>query len=82
MIKNEHELLAVPLAALSVFCLGFLWYTFIFAKPLQKEIRIGDKGKNVKTPNLGKLLVGSLILEVIMAFNLAEFPDADWMFSG
>jgi len=34
------------------------------------------------TPNLGKLLIGSFILEVVMAFNLAAFigPQADWLF--
>lgn len=71
------NLLAVALAALAAFFLGFLWYTVLFAKPWQKLIGIGNKGTGVKstneTPNLGKLLVGSLILEVIMAINLAFF---------
>ena len=74
--------LAVALAALSAFFLGFLWYTVIFAKPWRKEIGLKTEGKDVKTPNLGRLLIGSLILEIIMAFNLAAFigPGADWMF--
>ena len=43
---------------------------------------MGVEGSTANTPNLGKLLVGSLILEIVMAFNLAAFigPDADWMF--
>jgi hypothetical protein len=66
--------LAVGLAALAAFILGFLWYTVIFAKPWQALIGMG-KGKAgaSQTPNLGRLLVGSLILEIIMAFNLAAF---------
>jgi hypothetical protein len=78
----EINYLAVFLAALSAFFLGFLWYTIIFAKPWQKLIGMDSKSKNAPTPNLGKLLIGSFILEVIMAFNLAAFigKDADWIF--
>jgi hypothetical protein len=69
--------LAVGLAALAAFFLGFLWYTVIFAKPWQALIGMGSKGSGkgstAQTPNLGRLLVGSLILEIIMAFNLAAF---------
>ncbi|HRN96558.1 MAG TPA: DUF1761 domain-containing protein [Candidatus Levybacteria bacterium] len=74
--------LAVALAALSAFFLGFFWYTIIFAKTWQKLIGMKGDEKNTQTPNLGKLLIGSLILEIVMAFNLAAFigRDADWMF--
>ncbi len=72
--------LAVALAALSAFFLGYLWYTVLFAKPWQELI--GMKGGTGDTPNLGRLLVGSLVLEIIMAFNLAAFigRDAGWLF--
>lgn len=82
----EINYLAVGLAALSAFFLGFFWYTIIFAKPWQKLIGMDQKGKDTQstnqTPNLGRLLVGSLILEIIMAINLAYFigEDADWIF--
>jgi uncharacterized protein DUF1761 len=70
------------LAALSAFFLGYFWYSIIFVKPWQKEIGMKSEGKKNETPNLGRLLIGSFILEVIMAFNLAFFigPDADWLF--
>ena len=73
--------LAVALAALSAFFLGFLWYTIIFAKPWQALIGMKE-GMKGAPPTLAKLLIGSLILEIIMAFNLAMFigPDADWLF--
>lgn len=68
--------LAVGLAALAAFFLGFLWYTVIFAKPWQELIGMGSNGRGAasasQTPNLGHLLVGSLILEIIMAFLLAR----------
>lgn len=37
--------LAVALAALAAFFLGFIWYTFIFSKPWQALIGMGSKGK-------------------------------------
>jgi hypothetical protein len=79
----EINYLAVIIAALSAFFLGFLWYSVIFRKPWQKEIGMKlAEGEQPKAPNLGKLLVGSFILELLMAFNLAAFigKDADWMF--
>lgn len=74
--------LAVFLVALFTFFLGYLWYTVIFAKPWQKLIGMKSDGKNVQPPNMALLLGGSLVLEVIMAFNLAAFigKDADWSF--
>jgi hypothetical protein len=78
----EINFLAVGLAALAAFFLGYLWYTVIFAKPWQELIGMKAQGNGAETPNLGRLLIGSLILEIIMAFNLAAFigADADWKF--
>jgi hypothetical protein len=79
----DINILAVVLAALSAFFLGFLWYTVIFARPWQQLIGMGEKGKGAgstnETPDLGRLLIGSLALEVIMAVVLAGFigKDAD-----
>lgn len=68
----EINLLAVLLAALSAFFLGYLWYTIIFAKPWQKEMGMGESAEGVQPPSIGRLLVGSFILEVLMAFALAS----------
>lgn len=77
----EVNFLAVGLAALAAFFLGFLWYTVIFAKSWQELIGMGSKGSGKgstnETPNLGRLLVGSLILEIIMAYMLASFIGTD-----
>ncbi len=75
--------LAVLLASISAFFLGFLWYTVVFSKVWQKEIGMDSKkAEDIKTPNLGKMLLGSFILEVITAFNLAAFigTSSDWKF--
>lgn len=74
--------IAVILAALSAFFLGYLWYSVIFVKPWQKELGMKDSGNNAMPSNLGKLLLGSLILEIFMAFNLGAFigTGAGWQF--
>lgn len=78
----EFNYLAIGLAALSAFFLGYLWYTVIFVKIWQEEIGMKSKGNTAETPNLGRLLICSLLLEIIMAFNLAAFigTEADWAF--
>jgi hypothetical protein len=78
----DINFISVFLAALSAFFLGFFWYTIIFAKVWQKEIGLKDNGGGVETPNLGRLLIGSLILEIIMAFTLAVLigDEADWVY--
>src|SRR5688572_27829276 len=78
----EINYLAVALAALSAFFLGFLWYTVVFAKVWQPLIGMKGPGEPTSTPNLGRLLLGSFVLEILMAFNLAMFigKDADWLF--
>lgn len=78
----EINYLAVLLAALAAFFIGFFWYTVLFAKPWQNLIGKGSKKTDTKPPSIGKLLVGSFILDLIMAFNLAAFigTQADWLF--
>jgi hypothetical protein len=68
----EVNLVAVFLAALSAFFLGFIWYTVVFAAPWKKEIGMGENS-DAQAPNLGKLLAGSFALELVMAFVMARF---------
>lgn len=76
----EVNFLAVILAGFSAFFLGFIWYTVVFAKPWQKEIGMKEQPAGGAAPDLGKQLVGSLILEMLMAFTLAVIigSNADW----
>lgn len=78
----EINYLSVLIAALAAFFLGYIWYSILFVKPWQAEIGMKDQGKSATPPNLGTLLLGSFILELIMAFTLAAFigSDADWVF--
>lgn len=78
----EINFLAVGLAALAAFFLGYFWYTVLFASSWQKLIGMKGDSKAAEAPNLGKLLLGSFILELLMAFNLAAFigTEADWTF--
>jgi hypothetical protein len=73
--------LATFLAALAAFFLGYLWYTVIFAKPWQALIGMKE-GSEATPSNMGKLLLGSFILELLMALNLAFFigKDGTWSF--
>ncbi|HRN29617.1 MAG TPA: DUF1761 domain-containing protein [Terrimesophilobacter sp.] len=76
--------LAVGLAALAAFFLGYLWYTVLFAKPWQRLIGMGsapaDADSPPDAPNLGRLLIGSLVLEIVMSFILAWYlgTGAGW----
>lgn len=78
----QINFLAVLLAALAAFFLGFFWYTVIFAKIWQKQLGMKSKTGPSDTPNLGRMLAISFVLELIMALNLAMFigTEADWMF--
>ncbi len=69
----DVNLVAVFLAALSAFFIGFVWYTIVFAKPWKEEIGMGDAGSDVQPPSMGKLLIGSFLLELGMAFVMARF---------
>lgn len=75
----EINFVAVILSALAAFFLGFFWYTIIFAKPWHKEIGMGEKPEGVQSPNMGMLLGGSFVLEVLMALALSYIlgKDAD-----
>ncbi len=76
----DINLLEVVVAALSAFFLGFFWYTVIFSKTWQKEIGMKEKKGKAQPSNLGQLLIGSLILEFVMAFVLSNFigGEDDW----
>lgn len=78
----EINFLGVGLAALAAFFLGYVWYTHLFSKQWQALIGMKEQSSDVKPPDLGKLLAGSFILEILIALNLAAFigKDADWIF--
>ncbi|MEO6728385.1 MAG: DUF1761 domain-containing protein [Candidatus Dojkabacteria bacterium] len=74
----EINIVAVILAALVPFFLGYMWYTMIFNKPWMKEVGITE-GDAVKGTDIKKQLIGSFILEILMAVVLSIVlgKDAD-----
>jgi hypothetical protein len=74
---GEINYLAVLVAALSLFVIGFLWYSpLLFANTWMKEA--GLTKEKVEKANMGKVLGLSFLLSLIICFNLAAFlgPDA------
>ncbi len=75
----QINLLSVFLASLTGLILGFLWYSVLFAKVWQKLS--GVSNVQLETGMI-KRAMGSYLLSLIMAFNLAFFigPDQTSMF--
>ena len=81
MDMSQINFLAVIVAALSGFLVGGIWYSpIMFSKVWVKEV--GLSGDEIKNANMGKVFIGSFILSLIIAFNLAAFigPEADFQF--
>ncbi len=68
--------LAILAATVSTFVLGGLWYSpALFGRAWMKEMGFTDESLKAKG-NLGLIMGGSFVLELIMAFNLAAFIGA------
>lgn len=75
----QINFLAVFLASIMGPFLGFLWYSVFFAKAWQKLSGVTDRQMET---GMAKRALGSYLLTLIMAFNLAFFigPDKDSLF--
>ena len=62
--------LAVLLAALASFVVGGVWYSFLFAKPWQREAGVADEQLRDGTV---RVFAGAFLLALIMAAALAAF---------
>lgn len=62
--------LAVGLAALSMFVIGGLWYSALFAKPWQRAAGVSDEALRTGAP---RVFLGSFILSLVIAASLAAF---------
>lgn len=74
MDLSNINYLAVIVAALASFGLGFVWYSTLFGKAWQKEL--GFTEEYLKEGNMGKIFGSSFILMVIMAFGMAIMVQA------
>lgn len=62
--------LAVALAALSMFVIGGVWYSLLFAKPWQRAVGLSDEQLRA---GVARVFIGSALLAVIVALSLAAF---------
>jgi len=72
--------LAIVAAAVSAFVVGGMWYGPAFGKAWMAEF--GFVEEDLAKPNQAKIFGGTLLLNLLMALNLAMFlgPEADIAF--
>jgi hypothetical protein len=63
--------LAIIVAAVSVFLLGFIWYSLLFSKRWMKENNFTEE--SMKGANMLKIFGLSFLLMLFASFNLAMF---------
>jgi len=62
--------LAVLAAAVSMFVLGGLWYSLLFAKPWQRAAGVTDEQLKTGAP---RIFIGSALIAIVIAASLAAF---------
>ena len=73
---SQINYLAIFLAALSNFVLGFFWYNpATLGKMWQKETGLSDS--DIENSNMGMIFGTSFILTVFITFNLAMFIGSE-----
>jgi len=76
MNPSDINYLAVIVAALASFVVGFFWYSpMLFAKVWQNEIGLSDE--KIKKTNMPLVFGVSFLLTLIISFNLAAFLGKD-----
>jgi len=80
----EIYLPAAFVASLTGLILGYLWYSVLFAKSWQKLAGVSDSQMNT---GMAKRALGSYLLTLVMALNLAAFigpgqPPSFGLFAG
>jgi predicted membrane protein len=63
--------LAVIVATIAAFLVGFLWYSVLFGKVWQKEIKMSDE--EMKHANMPLIFGSAFVLNLIAAIVLAMF---------
>ncbi|PKQ25667.1 MAG: DUF1761 domain-containing protein [Actinobacteria bacterium HGW-Actinobacteria-4] len=62
--------LAVVVAAVSMFIIGGLWYSVLFAKPWQRAAGVSDEALST---GAARVFGGSFVLALVIAASLAAF---------
>lgn len=71
MDLSNLNFLAILVATLSTFVVGWLWYGPLFGKAWMSAVGVTEE--DLEKGNMGKIFGLSFIFEFIMAFNLAMF---------
>lgn len=71
MDLSNINFLAVIVATLSTFLVGWLWYGLLFGKAWMNAVGVSEE--ETDKGNMAKIFGLSFIFELIMAFNLAMF---------
>jgi len=69
MHLSDVNYLAVLVAGVAAFLLGFLWYSFFFGKAWQKELGFTDE--YIQKGNMPLIFGSSFVMMIIMALGLA-----------
>lgn len=73
--------LAVGLAVLASFLVGFIWYSFLFSKSWQKEMGYTEKMEIDKKRMIKSLLInviGTFLMAWVLAHNIAAWDPKSW----
>ena len=68
---TEINWLAVIVATVAAFLVGFLWYSILFAKVWQKEVKLDSE--EMKSANMPMIFGTAFVLNLIAAVVLAMF---------
>lgn len=68
---SHHWIIAVPLAALSFFALGGVWYTVLFGKLWRAEMGITEEQAQGQSP-MAKQFALSILASLVIAFTLSK----------
>jgi hypothetical protein len=71
MDLSNINFLAVIVATLSTFVVGWLWYGPLFGNTWMKAVGLSEE--DLQQGNMGKIFGLAFLFEFIMAFNLAMF---------
>lgn len=82
MHLTDINYLAVLVAAVAAFLIGFIWYSFLFSKAWQKELGFTDE--YIQQGNMPLIFGTSFVMMIIMSFgiaillNIQHLESPDW----
>lgn len=78
----EVNYLAVVLAGVASMAIGFVWYSWLFAKPWMKEMNYTAESLKKDQANMGKTYTISFVLALLSAYILTHVMTFSHTFYG